>query len=97
MLHPLSKLSGCGTENKEYSNFPNLKNISIDYADDLLMAVDELIHPGADIEATKEWKTSRLAICAVAQITERLQALDAPDLVSVSLSALQAFYDSLDQ
>ena len=59
------------------------------------MAVDELIHPGADIEATKAWKTSRLPICAISLITERLLELEALDLVSVSMSSLESYFNSL--
>ena len=91
-LHPLTKLKG-GVD-QDCSSLPNLAATTIDYSDDLVLAVDDLLHPEEiELKNTPAWQSSRLRICAVALIIERLHELETPDLVSVSLGSLQAHFD----
>ena len=94
-LHPLSKLKGINTNKESRSQLPNLDETTVDYADDLVMAVDELLNPPGDIYSSESWLRSRLRICAVAEIIKRLNELEQPDLVSICLSSLKAHAETL--
>ena len=48
---------------------------SLDYADDLMMAIDELLHPEEEVSQCKIWLSSGLQICAVAKIIEKLDEI----------------------
>lgn len=74
-LHPLSKLQGIGANRESRSKLPNLDKTTANYADDLIMAVTELLNPGDGTEDKKSWQLSRLTVCATLKIVRRLRDL----------------------
>ena len=44
-IHPLSKLKGIGANKESRSKLPNLDKYTEDYAEDLIMAIEEILEP----------------------------------------------------
>ena len=54
-LHPLRKLHGVNVNKESRARLPNLLKTTADYADDLLMAVDELFEPDEALASNEAW------------------------------------------
>jgi len=74
-IHPLSKLKGINTNEWSRSKMPDLSETTEDYADDLVMAIDELLNPAEDIQNCVSWQLSRQRVCASALIIKRIHEL----------------------
>lgn len=92
-LHPLSKLKGIHANVESRSQLPNLEATTVDFSDDLVMAIDELLNPnedGAGFTATQSWRDSQTRVYAAGEIIRKLDNFEQPDLVSESLSTLNS-------
>lgn len=67
-LLPVSKLQGINANRESRSRLPNLVETTVDYSDDLVMAIDELLNPPAEISESPSWINSRMRIIAVLKI-----------------------------
>ena len=74
-LHPLSKLKGIGVNKESSSKLPNLDMTTEDYAEDLIMAIKEILEPGEDVKNCSSWCKSHLRILAVSQMILHLKKL----------------------
>ena len=94
-LHPISKLRGINAHRETLSVLPDLEKITVDYADDLVMTVDELLNPVGDYCTTESWLNSRTRICATIEIIRRLGELGQPDLIIQCQDSLNAHSEML--
>ena len=86
-LYPQAKLEGKRTNDATRSILPVLADVTDDYADDLLMAIDDLI----DVSKCKDesWKKCRIQILIAFKIIHRLKELNQMDLVDSAIGTLQ--------
>ena len=94
-LHPLSKLRGINAHRETKLGLPYLEKTTVDYADDLVMSVDELLNPVGDYCTTESWLNSRTRICATIEIISRLGELGQPDLIIQCQDSLNAHSEML--
>ena len=73
-IHPLGKLKGFQQNNSTRVKLPTLSEITEDYADDLLMAIDDVFDVSK--EKDNEWKKTRIRLVIATKIIERLQELN---------------------
>ena len=86
-LRPAAKLTGQRTNDVTRGILPNLAEITDDYADDLLMAIDDLF----DVSNHKDdsWKRIRVQILLSFKIVHRLKELNQMDLVDSAIGTIQ--------
>ena len=61
LLHPLSKLKGIGANRESRSRLPNLLRTTEAYAEDLVMATEEILEPDDDeVVVNKGFRKSHL-------------------------------------
>ena len=65
-MHPLSKLVGIGANKESRARLPNLLKVEEAYADDLTMAIEDLLAPSEQVQERKSWQRSKLRILAIA-------------------------------
>ena len=94
-LHPLTKFKGLNVNKESKSRLPNPQKTTVDYADDLVMSVDELLNPEGDYCTTESWLKSRTRICATIEIIKRLGELGQPDLIIQCQDSLNAHSNML--
>ena len=74
-LHPLSKLKGIGANKESRSKLPNLDKTTEDYAEDLIMAIEEILEPDKAVKQSISWCKSHLRYLAVARMILHLKKL----------------------
>ena len=86
LLYPQAKLEGTRTNDATRSILPVLKDVTDDYADDLLMAIDDLF----DVSKAKDesWKKCRIQIIIAFKIINRLKELNQMDLVDSAIGTI---------
>lgn len=92
-LHPLSKLEGIGANKESRARLPNLINCEEAYAEDLIMAIEDLLSPSEEVQACLSWQRSRLRILAVAQMMNRLVELKQKELYVQAKDTLKQHID----
>ena len=59
-LHPLSKLKGIGANKESRSRLPNLEKTTEAYAEDLVMAIEEILEPIDEVIINPSWRKSNI-------------------------------------